>query len=150
MSGDSFNPMRYNCQKSGCYNTKHRLNFESFYDCFDGKISMSDVDAAVEVAGNFLFLEWKSHSGNVPTGQRIFFERMTKMDMRFQALIIHGDAETMEVFNVAFVSLGEVMPFEPCNSTSLHTIIQSWNEWAKKNPFGKPIFRNPGTIGITQ
>lgn len=147
MSGNGFNPMRYDCEKSGCYNTIHRLNFEVFYDCFDGKISMSDVDAAVEVSGNFLFLEWKSHDGDIPTGQRIFFERMTRDDMRFQALIVHGDAETMDVSNVAFVSMGEISSFYPCDMEKLHSIIRGWNNWAKKNPFGKPIFRNPGTIG---
>lgn len=111
---------------------------------------MSDIDAAVEVNGNFLFLEWKSHSGDVPTGQRIFFENMTHDNMRLQALIIHGDAETMEVFNVAFVSMGKIDPFEPCDMEKLQSIIRDWSDWARKNPFGKPIVRNPGTIGVGQ
>lgn len=142
--------MRYDCEKSGCYNTRHRLNFDVFYDCFDGKISMSDIDAAVEVNGNFLFLEWKSHSGDIPTGQRIFFENMTQESMRFQALVVHGDAETMDVSGVAFVSMGSVSPFKPCDMEKLQSIIRDWSDWAKKNPFGKPIVRNPGTIGVGQ
>lgn len=150
MSDNIFNPMRYDCEKSGCYNTKHRLDFGVFYDCFDGKISMSDIDAAVEVNGNFLFLEWKSHSGDVPTGQRIFFENMTHDNKRFQVLVVHGDAETMEIFNVAFVSMGKIFPFEPCDMEKLQSIIRGWNDWARKNPFGEPIVRNPGTIGVGQ
>lgn len=147
MSDNGFNPMRHDCQKSGCYNTKHRPKIELFADCFDGKIAMSDVDAAVEVAGNFLFLEWKSHDGDIPTGQRIFFERMTQDDIRFQAMVVHGDAETMDVHNVAFASMGEISSFSPCDMETLHSIIRGWSNWAKKNPFGKPIVRNPGTIG---
>jgi len=65
MANNGHNPMRWDCQKQGCFNKKKRPRIEMFAECLPGKIAVGDVDGLVEIKGNFLFLEFKEHS-NLP------------------------------------------------------------------------------------
>ena len=61
MSADNgFNPMRWDCDRWGCFNRVCRPKIEKFADCFPGRINFGDLVAIVEVSGNTLVLEWKS------------------------------------------------------------------------------------------
>lgn len=80
MNGDvkSFRRFGWDCADGqNCFNKKRRLNFEYFYSALPGKISFSDIDGIVEIAGHVLIMEWKSSPGPLPFGQRLMFERMT-------------------------------------------------------------------------
>ena len=55
-----YNPLRWDCGKSGCFNKILRPRIEEFAGCFPGRISLSDIDGIVEVGGFFLLLEWKA------------------------------------------------------------------------------------------
>ena len=73
-----FNPMRWDCGRSGCFNQKRRPKIEIFADCLPGRIGFTDVDATVEINRHFLFLEFKA-GPHLPTGQRIYFEQLTRV-----------------------------------------------------------------------
>lgn len=98
--------MRYDCGKSGCFNKVHRPKLEMFADCFPGRINFGDVDGLVEINGHFLMLEWKSHHGEIPTGQRITYERLVDTG-KFTIVIVCGNAETMEVTHGAVLRQGD-------------------------------------------
>jgi hypothetical protein len=137
-NASGFNPMRWNCEKRGCYNIKHRPKIEVFHDIWPGKISMSDVDAIVEVSGNFLLLEWKSVAKELPTGQRIMYERMTQ-GARFTVLVVTGDAETMCVSSVSLFYNATRYPKPPrqhwgTDMDGLRKIMSRWCAHAVKNP----------------
>ena len=135
MSASAFKPMRWQCSEHGCYNDKLRVKFGVFKDCFPGKISFTDVDGTVDVNGYFLFLEWKSGMpAELPQGQRIYLERLTRLNRRVKAILIAGDAETMEVSHIRVVANGSFGPWEAINMEGLKRRIKSWSDRALSMP----------------
>lgn len=126
MSSDNgFNPMRWDCEKQGCFNKKCRPKIEIFSDCFPGRISFGDGDGEVEINGKGLFLEWKSMSPNLPTGQRIMFERLTQTGL-LTWIVILGNPETMEVRQVCSFDRGIQSPWVTTNLQGAKEIIKKW------------------------
>ena len=44
MAENGYNPLRWDCQKQGCFNKKKRPKIEEFAECLPGKISFGDID----------------------------------------------------------------------------------------------------------
>ena len=131
---NGYNPMTWECEKSGCFNKVKRPKIEMFHECFYGKISMSDIDAAVEVNGNFLFIEWKSGGGKLKLAQKIFFERLTR-HANIGVFIVSGDAETMRIDGYSVISGGVHHDvFVPCDLDGFRKVLRDFNDWAVKNP----------------
>jgi hypothetical protein len=130
---DGCNPMRYDCERQGCFNVKRRPKIEHFAASLPGRIAFSDVDAITEVNGHFLLLEWKGHQGDLPTGQRIMFERMTALASgRFVVLVIVGDPETMVITSSALIYAGRNHGFTPSSLNDVKERIQRWAAWARR------------------
>ena len=125
------NPMRWDCAKQGCFNRVKRPKIEIFADCLPGRIAFSDVDAIVEINGNLLLLEWKDHQ-EISRGQRILFERMTRL-CPATVLIVEGDAETMEVVSIRTVWKGNIEKPAPANVELLRWYIRDWADYALAN-----------------
>ena len=133
MSRDNgYNPMRWNCEKQGCFNLKKRPKIEMFADCLPGRIAFTDVDALTEICGNLLYLEWKEHQ-ELGIGQRILFERMTRL-CPAAVIIVEGDAEYMTVSSICTVWDGVIGPRQPANLEDLQAQIRMWADWALTNP----------------
>lgn len=131
---NGFNPMIWDCESSGCFNRLKRPKFEVFYDCFYGSLSMSDIDAVVEVNGNFLLIEWKSDGGKLKIAQRILFERLTRHSNIF-VYIVSGDAETMRIDGYNVISGGVYdEKFVPCDLDGFKRILKGFNDWSVQNP----------------
>ena len=124
--------MRWDCARDGCFNTKHRVDLFEFDDCFPGKIGFTDIDGRVEINGKCLEIEWKSHMGELPLGQKIMFERLTNSDS-FVVCIIHGDAETTTIQNVRWMQNGNTTEWESCTIEELKNRFRSWALWAKRS-----------------
>lgn len=130
--------MQWNCSNNGCFNQKHRLDFGVFYDSLPGRISFTDIDGIVEVSGYALMLEWKSNPGELKTGQRIMFERITRQE-KVSVLCLAGDAETMTVTHCAGYFDGKkVIEWEPCDLTKANALIREWVSWAQSQPWQRP------------
>jgi hypothetical protein len=71
--------LTWNCDLKGCYHDKACPKLGLFDECFPGKIGMGDVDGIVEINGNFLILEWKAFTSEIPRGQELMFERLTAL-----------------------------------------------------------------------
>ena len=125
-STGGYNPMRWECENRGCWKQKCSPNIEYFAHALPRKIAMTDLDGTVEVNGNFLFLEWKSHSGDIPTGQRIYFERLTKLSPNITAVIVAGNPETMEVERIKTIHSGKVFQWVECDLEGLFQRIEAW------------------------
>lgn len=125
-----YNPMRWECEKQGCFNKLKRPKIEVFADCFPGKISFGDVDGVVEINGHFLYLEWKPNTA-ISTGQRILIERRTE-DGLSAYLIVAGNAETMEVKQYAIAWNGTINPWMVGTLDDLKNRIRNWVAIARK------------------
>lgn len=127
-----YNPLRWNCEASGCYNQKLRPRIEVFAGCFPGRISMSDVDGIVEVGGCFLLMEWKSAGGAVTGGQRIMFERLTALSPRMTVVVVSGEPREPTVNSIQIFRKGVGSLPEPCDLVSLQRRIAAWAELASR------------------
>lgn len=126
-----FRPMQYDREIDGCFNVRHRLDFSQWYDCLPGRISFSDIDAITEVAGNFLILEWKSNVGELPTGQRIMFERMTRSS---PFTVICAAGEKSKPVSAQLFWKGKSQEWQTTTAADLKARIKRWSAWALKNP----------------
>jgi len=131
MSGDNgYNPMRWQCSKKGCFNTKRRPKIEHFSECFPGKISFGDVDGIVEINSKALMLEWKSDTTELSRGQRIMYERLSRTN-QVTVIVLCGDAETMNIQYMGWVFGGKYTEPEPSSLNDARDAIVSWVNWAK-------------------
>jgi hypothetical protein len=141
MADNGYNPMRWDCQKQGCFNKKKRPRIELFAESLPGRIALGDVDGMVEIEGNFLFLEFKEHS-TIPRGQRILYQRLTRLAPAV-VLVIEADIEQMDIYGISYVVNGSIEPQIPMDLNRLKEIIKSWATWARQNP----AFLNGGAHG---
>lgn len=133
-----YNPLRWNCDQRGCFNKKKRPKIEEFSDCFPGRISFGDVDARVEINGQFLELEWKGQRGPIPVGQKLTFDRLIKRG-DYTVFVIAGDAESMEIEAVQILRPDTNPRWREMDFTRLHKLVARWASWAaeqKKAPAG--------------
>ena len=129
--GDGFNPMRWDCEKRGCFNVKRRPKIEHFHDIFPGKINFGDVDGIVEINSKGLMLEWKCDNIDLPKGQQIMYTRLTK-DERLTVIILCGNAETMEISHLGYFFAGKYSCPSQSTTKRAREWIASWVEYAKK------------------
>lgn len=122
-----WNPIRHECETQGCWNKVHRPRIELFAGALPRKISMTDLDATVEVNGSFLFLEWKSYAGEIPTGQRIYFERLTSLSEKITAVVVAGNPELDTVEAIQTFSKGKARDWEECDLEGLFERIKRWS-----------------------
>lgn len=119
------NPLRWDCEKQGCFNKKRRPKIEVFADCFPRRINFGDVDGLVELNASGLLLEWKSVKGSLPTGQKIAHKKLS-MDGRFTTICVVGDAETMECSHYALFYRGEYFPYREADLSKVKQVIRRW------------------------
>lgn len=124
---DNYNPIHHNCETGGCWNKQYRPNIEYFYHALPRKLTMSDIDGVAEVNGSFLFLEWKSHLGPLPTGQRILAERLTNLSQKIHYVVIqHEPGNPMAIENVMVVHRGRFGGWQPSTILDLNDRIAAW------------------------
>ena len=122
--------MRWDCSpdKDGCYRRLGQPDLTVLDECFPGRIAMTDVDGLVEINGQFLFIEWKRR-GDVPAGQRIMFERLTRHP-EFTILVILGDPATMAVERYDVFQGGRRKGWRDCELSELKRHVRAWAERA--------------------
>ncbi len=112
-STGGFNPMRWKCEGGGnCYLEKHHLRKENFFDCFPGKIAVSDIDFVVEVSGRIMFAEWKPPGGTMTDGQDYLLHSLGRCrdaeGRPFVVVAVYGDPVSLEIKRVVRYRDGKV------------------------------------------
>lgn len=126
---DGYNPLRWDCEKRGCWNLLCRPNIEYFAHVLPRNIAMTDIDGSVEVNKKFLFLEWKSFEGDIPTGQKLYFERLTRISKDITCVIVYGHPHPMNVQKICTIWNGKLTEWEICDVDGL---IERIHRWAAK------------------
>ena len=126
--------MRWDCrpERDGCYRRLGQPDLTLLDECFPGRIAMTDVDGLVEINGRFLFLEWK-RQGEVPAGQRIMFERLTRRP-EFTVLVILGDPASMAAKRYDVFQCGRRRGWRDCDLAELKRHVRAWAERASSAP----------------
>lgn len=114
------------------------VNWDFLKPCFKGtKIAVSDIDGQVEVNGFFLILETKAPYRDIPTGQKILFDRYPKD--RFTVLVIWGQNTSVPSCCACGMPRGigtfEAMEMQPwgepkraCTTDDVVKFVSSWFE----------------------
>jgi hypothetical protein len=148
MTSETFQPFRWDCETSGCYNKALRPNFAVFANCLPGKISFTDVDATVEVNGRFLFLEFRSTApADMKTGQRLYFERLTRLSSKIIAIAVYAHVPDMEVSHIRVIRRGIVGPLEAIDLRGLQDRIQKWAEYSAMDYDLTPATKKSPMVG---
>ena len=125
-----FNPMRWNCQKDGCFNIKRRPKIEVFAGCFPRRCNFGDVDGLVELNGFFCLLEWKGAGGSLRRGQILTFTAFTNVVGNI-VLVVNGDAETMAVTGYSTFWGGRQWPLTVATLDDLKDRLSRWSAWSE-------------------
>lgn len=128
ISRAGFNAMRWDCEKSGCFNVKRRPKIEVFTECFPRKINFGDVDGLVELNGFFCMLEWKGDGGAIRTGQRMTYERFTRTKGNI-VFVVKGDAETMRVEGYSTFWKGSAQKYREATLGNVKAGVHRWALW---------------------
>lgn len=122
--------MRWDCEKSGCFNKLLRPKIEVFSPCFPGAISFGDVDGMVEINSHALFLEWKTYPEPLSRGQSMAYENLSRRNS-IQVVLVAGNAETMEVSHVGWYAKGKFYDWKEATIEDVKSKIKDWVRWAK-------------------
>jgi len=121
-----YNPIKWDCTQNGCWNTACRPPLEYFAACFPRKIGMTDLDATVELNGHFLFMEWKTNGGELTTGQRIYFQRLTAISDRLTVVLVRAGQSPVDVDSILVVHKGNIGEWQNCSFQDLYDRVCKW------------------------
>lgn len=131
MAAAGFNPMRWKCERDGCFNTKRRPKIEAFAECFPRRINFGDVDGIVELCGKFCMLEWKGDGGSLRQGQTMTYRAFTSIPGN-TVFVVQGDAETMDVERYCVFWQGRQCPWVVGGLAEVKGRIRSWVNWVQQ------------------
>ena len=122
----------WDCCQRGCYNICGRPKLKALKDALPGNIGFSDVDAAVEVGGRVLTIEWKSLGASLPWPQQRYHEGLTAASHRIVSVVVEGDAASMTCNRMRVIRRGSLEEWEPCTLVSLKERIHRWSHTAQE------------------
>lgn len=130
MTAQGYNPINHRCPRDGCYIEKSLPKSEWFYSIFPGKISFSDLDRIVEIAGRGLVFEWKSPGlHELKRGQDIMWRRLTRGKL-LTVFCCAGDVKEMKLTGYAVYFNGGLEPWREAGLLEFTERLKAWVQWA--------------------
>jgi hypothetical protein len=100
-----------------------RCNWGWLRGCFGPTISPTDVDFIVERRGHFLVGEIKRPDQEVPQGQMILLEALSRLP-QFTVFILVGDIEGHEIEPTKLLILGQ--EWQPASTETFRAFCTEW------------------------
>lgn len=89
---------------------------------------MTDIDGGVDQHGHFLFLEFKKFKGEIPSGQELFWHRLTQLSDKITLFIVEANPEEDEVYSMSSVNGGKQSLWIDCDLAGLKVKIIEWRD----------------------
>lgn len=106
--------------------------------CFEGtNISMSDIDGFVERNGEMLIVETKSPNANIPLGQSISYERLSRKK-NATILVLWGEPNKPERGKL-YCNKGKVINYPHLDLNKARKIVSDWFKWASRKSANRHI-----------
>lgn len=96
------------------------------------KCRVSDIDGVISRKGQVLFIEAKGTGKQIPKGQWLTFEDLTKAG--FTVLIIWGDTNKPYESQVWYPHKKEPRPKTKSDEAHIRDIVRRWFLWANSSP----------------
>ena len=113
-----------------CYRDHVLPNWAVFNECFvPTKIKITDIDGAVERNGHLLFFEVKQRTKDIPTGQRILFEKLTEISNRITVILLYipGPGKEMDIQEYAVFWKGKMTEdWTPTTTEEIQNRVRDW------------------------
>lgn len=121
--------MNWRCTHDGCYMEKQMPDLSVFSNCFPERknpIHLTDIDGAVEVGGQFLFIEWKNdENAQVPLGQEIFIQRLS-LKPGITVMVMWGNRNTQNIKRIQIWSGGVVLTDAKVGLVEARAEVAAW------------------------
>ena len=118
--------IQHDCVSGGCYVKNHTPDWSFLKGAFENpNISPSDMDGWVESHGHLLMLEWKHEGVEIPMGQRIAFENLTKRN-DITVYVIFGNPRTSEPKHLTVFHNGKIISNTQCDRDRLYRQVGRW------------------------
>ena len=100
MTGFRSSALRHNCPVHGCFIDSLPL-WDDIAGCFSGGARPTDIDAMVEIGGQFLFIEQKRAGVYLPDGQRKALQRLADVGAgRITVTVLRDVTDNPDAFDV--------------------------------------------------
>jgi hypothetical protein len=131
-----FTLLRERCRPGYCFADRNRVRFDRLNTALRDRCGFTDLDAETECNGFFLLLEWKRNRGDLPTGQRISFERKPPQHC---TVVVVGDCATMTTSFIAVIRRGRMSQWFACDFDELRFLVHLWESCALTR--ARPTYR---------
>lgn len=110
-----------------------RRRTERFDHLFPRGITLGDIDSFCEINGHFLVIEWKLEGQEIPTGQRIAYNKLAELK-QFFVLVVWTDEEGQ-------ITSSHVMGFgiaskQDCDEEHVSRLVGGWIRHADLQLYG--------------
>jgi hypothetical protein len=133
VSAPGYNPIRWNCTVSGCFNYHRHFDIEHFAQCFPDRVNFTDLDAFVELNGHVLIVEFKAASdiggASLTQGQQRAFEQLTRLSDRVTVVVARCNYITSEITEYRTIKGGKAHDWKP---SSLQRFTNMVSQWAQR------------------
>jgi hypothetical protein len=100
--------IKHNC-RNGCYVDTQTPDWSFTKGAFKNEnIVPSDMDGWVEINGNLLMIEWKRTGAELPLGQAIAFEKLTRKG-QITVIVVYGNPQTSVPESLTVYKNGETI-----------------------------------------
>ena len=127
--------MRHQCLEA-CYLYNEVVNFAAFDGCFPKqwgpKFGFSDLDAIAERHGHYFVIEWKKGQGNLPTGQAILAEALSRLP-EFTVFAVWGHPGEAAVTHIQRYRDGDPGERRTATLQDLRAEVTAWAKWVAEN-----------------
>ena len=120
--------IRWDCEKSGCWKKKQLFKLGLFDGCFYSTCGMTDIDGGVDQYGHFLFIEFKKFKGEIPSGQELFWHRLTQLSDKITLFVVEANPEEDEVYSMSSVNNGHQSLWIDCDLAGLKAKMIEWRD----------------------